>query len=281
MYEGGKKRIHMLEYITFSQGKSKTRTSADVYSPLVANWIWICDREGKKWFMQNFLNHLWRFCPTADQNSLHFLFHHETHFCVTELINVKCYLTPNKSSFWAEWMNWGHRILPWERKREILSFEYCTHYNGPEDLCAVKSYALVKLNKGKVFPHEGQMRISKWKYRQMSKSWGWFSAVWPWYLTQILRLQMNSLSSPSLFHRYLCPSLSVCAWGKPQGLSAASSLKALFHFQDRAGLQYGHCLYTNVALGIMFISITVLKEEEGRKKQKECQACLHTLLFMK
>jgi len=35
---GEKKRIHMLEYITFSQGggHKKTRTSADIYSPLVA-----------------------------------------------------------------------------------------------------------------------------------------------------------------------------------------------------------------------------------------------------
>lgn len=94
----------------------------------------------------------------------------------------------------------------------------------------------------------------------MSKSW-WFSAVWPRHLTQILRLQIYylSVSLP------LPLSVSVCVWGKPQGLSAASSLKALFHFQDRAGLQYGHCLYTNVALGIMFISITVLKREKKRK----------------
>lgn len=173
-------------------------------------------------------------------------------------------------------MNWGHRILPSGRKREILSFEYCTHYNGPEELCAVKSYALVKLNKGKVFPHEGQMRISKWKCRQMSKSWGWFSAVWPWYLTQILRLQIYSVSL-SLF---LSTSTSLClcvrAWGKPQGLSAASSLKALFHFQDWAGLQYGHCLYTNVALGIMFISITVVvggKKKVSKNAEVVCTHC--------
>lgn len=72
-------------------------------------------------------------------------------------------------------MKEGHRIVPSERERErergkILSFEYCTHYNGLEELCAVKSYAPVKLNKGKVFPHEGQMRIRKWKCREMSKS---------------------------------------------------------------------------------------------------------------
>lgn len=97
----------------------------------------------------------------------------------------------------------------------------------------------------------------------MGKGW-WFSAV-----CILLRFSAcKYIISPSL---RLSPSLplplsvSVCAWGKPQGLSAASSLKALFHFQDRAGLQYGHCLYTNVALGIMFISITVLK---GRKKRK-------------
>lgn len=87
-----------------------------------------------------------------------------------------------------------------------MSFEYCTHYNGPEEACAVKSYAPVKLNKGKVFPHEGQMRTSVRNCRQMSKSGRWFSAVWPWYHTQILRLQiykyMLSLSpspSPSLY----------------------------------------------------------------------------------
>lgn len=50
-----------------------------------------------------------------------------------------------------------------------MSFEYCTHYNGPEEACAVKSYAPVKLNKGKVFPHEGQMRTSERDCRQMSK----------------------------------------------------------------------------------------------------------------
>lgn len=71
--------------------------------------------------------------------------------------------------------------------------------------------------------------------------------------------QVANIFSP--LSRSLPLPLSVCVRvrGKPQGLSAASSLKALFHFQDRAGLQYGHCLYTNVALGIMFISITILE----------------------
>lgn len=50
-------------------------------------------------------------------------------------------------------------------------------------------YAPVKLNKGKVFPHEGQLRTWERKCRQMSKSWRWFGAVWFWYLTQILWLQ--------------------------------------------------------------------------------------------
>lgn len=51
-----------------------------------------------------------------------------------------------------------------------MSFEYCTHYGGPEDPCAVESHAPVKLNKGKVFPREGQMRISEWKRRRLTKS---------------------------------------------------------------------------------------------------------------
>lgn len=92
-------------------------------------------------------------------------------------------------------------------------------------------YAPVKLNKGKVFPHEGQMRTWERSCGEMRKSWRWFSAVWPWYLTQILWLQkykyMISLSlSPlpiSISPVYLSPSLR--ARGKPQGLSAASSLK--------------------------------------------------------
>lgn len=167
MFEGErrKKRIHMLEYITFSQGKSKTRTSADIYSPLVANLqgTWMSDREGMKWFMQNFLNHLWKSCPTADHE--HSLCWHQTRFSVTDL--NKRYLIPNNRSH--EWMgkttaaeqNKWIEVIESYHQREILSFEYCTHYNGPEELCAVKSYALVKLNKGKVFPHEGQMRISK------------------------------------------------------------------------------------------------------------------------
>ena len=176
--------------------------------------------------------------------------------------------TAEEQSEWIEVIESHH-----QREREkILSFEYCTHYNGPEELCAVKSYALVKLNKGKVFPHEGQMRISKWKCRQMSKSWGRLSAVWPRHLTHILRLQIYSPSLSLSLSLSLSTSTSlglrVRVWGKPQGLGAASSLKASFHFQDRAGLQYGHCLYTNVALGIMFISITVLEGEKKKKKKK-------------
>ena len=83
----------------------------------------------------------------------------------------------------------------------------------------------------------------------------------------ILPLPLSSSTSTSLH-------LRVRVWGKPQGLSAASSLKASFHFQDRAGLQYGHCLYTNVALGIMFISITVLEGEEKTNKNAEL-VCTH------
>ena len=131
----------------------------------------------------------------------------------------KCYLMPNKRSH--EWIRkttaeeqseWIEVIESYhQREREkILSFEYCTHYNGPEELCAVKSYALVKLNKGKVFPHEGQMRISKWKCRQMSKSWGRLSAVWPRHLTHILRLQIYSPSLSLPLYLYLARSPCAC-----------------------------------------------------------------------
>lgn len=86
-----------------------------------------------------------------------------------------------------------------------MSFEYCTHYSGPEEACAVKSHAPVKLNKGKVFPHEGQMRTSARNCRWMSERW--FSAVWPWYRTYSLRLQMYkyvvSLSPSLSLHLYL------------------------------------------------------------------------------
>lgn len=173
---GGEKRIHMLEYITFSQGKSKTRTSADIYSPLVANckglgclaeraWSDLCSFT--KPSVEVLPNH--RRCKFSVLTS-------DTHLCNRP---YKCYLIPDKRSH--EWIkktteagqNERIEVIESYRQRErekILSFEYCTHYNGPEELCAVKSYAPVKLNKGKVFPHEGQMRISKWKCRQMSKS---------------------------------------------------------------------------------------------------------------
>lgn len=59
---------------------------------------------------------------------------------------------------------------PSGRKREILSFEYCTHYSGLKEVCAVESYALVKLNKGKVFPNEGQKWISEWECKEYCKS---------------------------------------------------------------------------------------------------------------
>ena len=214
----------MLEYITFSQGKSKTRTSADIYSPLVAN----CKgpgrsaREGTEWFMQNFPKTIcggWT--QTRSKTRVNALFWPESpHSCNRP--KKKHYLMPNKRSHewiqkttaeeqseWIEVIESHH-----QREREkILSFEYCTHYNGPEELCAVKSYALVKLNKGKVFPHEGQMRISKWKCRQMSKSWGRLSAVWPRHLTHILRLQIYSpsLSLSLSLPLYLYLARSSCA----------------------------------------------------------------------
>lgn len=98
-------------------------------------------------------------------------------------------------------------------------------------------YAPVKLNKGKVFPHEGRMRTWERSCSRMRKSWRCFSAVWPWCLNQILRLQIYKyMISPSLPPPSVCLSpphlylscrlpLSIAARGKPQGLSAASSLK--------------------------------------------------------
>lgn len=70
------------------RGAATTRTSADIYSPLVAN----CKGPGCLTeracsdLHRISLNHLWRLYPNTDHANA--LFWHQTHICVTGLINV-------------------------------------------------------------------------------------------------------------------------------------------------------------------------------------------------
>lgn len=71
MYEGdGGKKIHMLEYITFSEGKQNSDICRHIQPSSGKLWrTWMSNRESRKWFKQNFLSRPWRLDSTTDQNS--------------------------------------------------------------------------------------------------------------------------------------------------------------------------------------------------------------------
>lgn len=133
-------------------------------------------------------------------------------------------------------LNSGHRIILSARRREKFCLLSTVLITMARRKCVLwNHYAPVKLNKDKVFPHEGQMRRWERSCRQMSKSWGWFSAVWPWCLTQILWFQIYKymstprvcLSPPHLYLSHL--PLSLCASMRQTSRAQRSELIKRLH----------------------------------------------------
>lgn len=95
MRERGKKEYICLNTSHLVRGKAKTRTSADIYSPLVANCKgpgWLTERAWSD-LCRISLNHLWRLCPNTEKNSCTFsVLTSDPHLCNRP---NKCYLIPN------------------------------------------------------------------------------------------------------------------------------------------------------------------------------------------
>lgn len=173
MYEGGgKKSTYAWTHHIYRGGGSKTRTSAEVYSPLVANSKGLGRLTGRTQYeviyaefpkprLELLTGHKPKLCTFSEYFDIGYkLCSGVTKSPVLPHIKQVTLMIVHVNRNWSGRTHLGHRISVSERKTHILSFEHCAHYNGPEDLCAVESYAPVKLNKGKVFPQEGQMRIS-------------------------------------------------------------------------------------------------------------------------